>query len=281
VDQFDPDTMFTDFGTFHVAKNQWFGQHFEGIRATAMAYGPPGEPIWFIGDRGEIWSQLQGKITKAQLPDSGLDGRGLGQPNDIRCIAGKMYICGFAGQVYTLDRGKWVHIDDGLAEPTGKPDSIDLVSIDGTGPDDIYVVGSGGLVAHFDGRKWTRIPVLTNLHLSKVRCTARNKIFAVGHKGVFMESDSRAWKVERIPGAEEKTLSDVTVYKDKLYLAGVEDLFVRTAKGWEIVRHGLPKEKTTFLKLEVGDDRLWALGFKRLNSFDGKKWIAHPDPNNG
>lgn len=39
--------------------------------------------------------------------------------------------------------------------------------------------------------------------------------------------------------------------------------------------------KTQFIRMVVGGDRLWTMGFKRVNSFDGKRWEAHPDPNNG
>jgi hypothetical protein len=282
VEQFAPETMATYIGGFRYDQGMWGRFMCEGLRATSLAYNSP-EASWLIGDRGEVWSFKAGQVvSKAQLPDSGLEGRSLGQPNEIRRVAGRLYVCGFAGQVYTQDaQGQWVHMDDGLAEPEGRPDSIDLESIDGTGPDNLYTVGSSGLMAHWDGRAWKRIPLLTNVYLARVRCFGE-RVIAVGDKGVVVEGDGTQWRVSHIPGAEEASLSDVALYNRKLYVAGVDTLWEQEPDGgWSAVKHGLPKEKTTFVRLAVGDGRLWAMGFKRLNSFDGSKWVAHPDPNNG
>jgi len=175
----------------------------------------------------------------------------------------------------------WVHMDAGLAEPTGNPDSIDLESIDGTAGNDIYAVGSGGLIAHWDGMAWTRLPVLTNVYLARVRCFAKDRIVVVGNNGVVIESDGKSWKLDRIPGCDETPLSDVVMYRERLYVAALGRLFVKNADRWTEVKHGLPKDKTQFIRLVVGDDRLWAMGATRINSFDGKAWKAHPDPNNG
>lgn len=279
IDELPRDAPVTFKSAFDVALSDWF--HFpllEGIRARSHVYGTH-DGGWVIGDRGQAWHLKGDNKREYQLPDSGLDGRGLGPPNQIRLIGGQLFVCGYAGQVYTFNGSQWVHMDDGLAEPTGTPESIDLTSIDGTAPDDLYVVGSGGLVAHWDGRCWTRIPVPTNVYLSHVRCFRKDWIVAVGDRGVVLESDGRRFWVSRIDAAEDRTLSNVELYQDRLYVAAVEDLFVR-GKDWEVVRHGLDKSKTTFLKLTVAADRLWALGFKRLVSFDGSTWRAHINRNN-
>lgn len=282
VDQFSPRTRATFIGSFRFDRGTWGGFMCEGIRATSLDYDSP-DVSWLVGDRGEVWTFKGGQVqSKEQLPDSGLEGRGLGQPNEIRRVAGQLYVCGFAGQVYTQDaKGRWMHMDDGLAEAEGRADSIDLESIDGTGPDNLYTVGSRGLVARWDGKAWSRIPVLTNVYLARVRCFGE-RVVAVGEKGVVVEGDGVHWRVSHIPGAEEASLSDVAMYNKKLYVAGVETLWEQKANGsWAAVSHGLPDEKTTFVRLAVGDGRLWAMGYKRVNSFDGKEWQAHPDPNNG
>ncbi len=283
-DHLDPYTPVTGFYQYVVAQSQWGSLRFRGFRATSLAYAgtSPSSGLWLIGTRGEVWKVIGDEVVNQdQLPDSGLDGRGLGQPNEIRMIDGQPYVCGYAGQVYTLRGDQWVHMDYGLGEPTGRVDSIDLESIDGTGPDDIYTVGSGGLVAHWDGRAWRRLPALTNVYLARVRCFERNHIAAVGDKGVFLQSDGQSWRIERIPAAEDTPLSDVASFQGRLYVAALRRLFVRDGDAWSEVRHGLPKDKTSFRRLVVGAGRLWSMGHARLNSFDGKKWEAHPDANNG
>ena len=43
---------------------------------------------------------------------------------------------------------------------------------------------------------------------------------------------------------------------------------------------GLGKD-ADFLRLTLGEGRLWAMGTSRIHSFDGKRWASHPDPDNG
>src|SRR5262249_5730086 len=124
-------------------------------------------------------------------------------------------------------------------------------------------------------------PIVTNVYLSHVRCLRKDWIVAVGDRGVVVESDGTKWWMSRIPGADELTLSNVELFQGRLYVAAVEKLFARGKQDWQEVRHPLHEEKTRFVKLLLGEDKLWAMGFKRLNSFDGTTWLAHPDPNNG
>jgi photosystem II stability/assembly factor-like uncharacterized protein len=257
----------------------WGAQNFRNLAGTAV-YAD--NALWIPSKDGEIVRSEQGNITRDRLPDSGSLGRHLGQPNQIRKIDDRFYICGFAGQVYTgTGQRTWVHMDDGLAETEGTPKSIDLEDIGGTGPDDIYVVGSGGLIAHWNGKKWARVPPVTNKYLAAVRCFAPNNIVAVGDDGLFVESDGKKWWTEVIPGCEEVTLSDVEMFQNRIYVAAVGKLMVRNGSKWEEVKHGLDKKRTFFFKLTTGDGKLWALGQKRLNSFDGKAWTAHINPDNG
>ena len=163
-DDLDRKSPVTDLGIFDPKDVEWRGMPpLEGIRATSVHYDDPGKGTWLLAEHGEVWALLSPTNTqKWQLPDSGTDGRHLGQPNQIRMIGGRLFVCGFAGQVYTLTGSNWTHMDDRLAEPQGTAKSIDLTSIDGTAPDDLYVCGSGGLIAHWDGAAWTRIPVVAN-----------------------------------------------------------------------------------------------------------------------
>jgi len=257
----------------------WGAQNFKNLAGTAVHAD---DALWITSADGEVVRSAQGDVTRARLPDSGAEGRHLGQPNQIRRIGDRFYVCGFAGQVYTgTGTGKWMHMDDGLAERTGTPKSIDLEDLAGTGPNDIYVVGSGGLIAHWNGKKWTRLPALTEGYLAAVRCFAPNHIVAVGDDGLLVQGDGNTWRTEVIPGCEDITLSDVEMYQDRLYVAAVDKLMVRKGTRWQAVKHGLDKKRTSFFKLTTGADRLWTMGQKRLSSFDGKTWTAHIDPDNG
>jgi hypothetical protein len=241
-----------------------------------------GDATWLVGKHGEVWRvKSLADIKKDQLPDSGVLGaRRLGPPKLIRRIGGHLYVCGYAGQCYTLQGDRWVHMDDGLAEPQGTGTSIRLEGMHGTAPDDIYVVGSRGLLAHWDGRQWAKVPLMTDAWLAGVRCLARDNIMAVGDNGVIVHGDGQRWTVSQIPGYEQSPLADVEVFNGRVYVAAVGQLLVNTKDGgWDVVKHHLDK-KIEFFRLTVGDGRLWAMGSKRISSFDGRQWDVHIDPNN-
>jgi hypothetical protein len=239
---------------------------------------------WVICRDGEVVTIHQGAGRDVdQIPDSGYtNGKKLGPPNEIRRIAGRLYVAGSCNQVYTQDaKGKWVHIDADIVEkgPFG-PGSASLESIDGTAPDRLFAVGTGGMF-RYDGRKWTKIPLLTNKKLNSVRCFGKNDVWAVGNNGVVVHGDGeKDWHVEVIEGNDDAPLYDIERYEGRIYIAA-EVLWVQAKNGWELVKHGLPKAKTNFYVLGLGGGKLWAMGSHRVNSFDTKKWVAHPDPDNG
>src|SRR5689334_19274485 len=74
----------------------WGAQTFRNLAGSAVHAD---DALWITSKDGEIVRSQQGDITRARLPDSGSLGRHLGQPNQIRKIGGRFYICGLAGQV--------------------------------------------------------------------------------------------------------------------------------------------------------------------------------------
>jgi hypothetical protein len=257
----------------------WSAAELDGMVASDLCILDGG--VMVIGDRGEVWSSQAGALRKDQLPDAGPSGRRLGAPNEIRVIDGRPYVCGYAGQVYTLREGRWIHVDAGLCEPRAHAGSLNLKSIDGISHRDLYAVGSDGAVFRGDERAWTRVPVLTDVYLHRVRCLAAGWILAVGRLGTYVESDGRRWRAEQIAGWDG-SLWDVALYEGAVYVAAGAALFRRRAGGWEPVGVGLASEgRIDFDRLAVGDGRLWAMGSKRLVSFDGRRWRVHVDPDNG
>ena len=253
----------------------------DGMRVRSIA--AHAGTIWIVGKYGEVWTYPPGqKIPiKDQLPDAGVrTARHLGAPKRIRAIAGAPYVCGQAGQIYTFSGNQWVHMDAGIVEPEGNVDSLLLEGLHGTGPDDIYVTGSGGLLARFDGRTWTRINLGTKTFIGAVRAFSRTHVAAIGNSGTFAEWTGGQWAVSRIPGHEDTAFADLEMYNGELYAAYEDGLLVRRGSQWTRVDTGLA-DAPEFLRLTVGDGRLWAMGFKRVHSFDGARWEAHIDPDNG
>jgi hypothetical protein len=53
-------------------------------------------------------------------------------------------------------------------------------------PGDIWVAGSGGAVAHWDGAAWSRVPTGTRSDLMDLACDASGQVRAVGARGAIV-----------------------------------------------------------------------------------------------
>lgn len=80
----------------------------------------------------------------------------------------------------------------------------------GSGPDDVFAVGSGGTtpsatILHFNGRSWSFVEVDADSSLASVWGSSSNDVFAVGSKGMILHSDGSSWSA-----MESGTTRDLT-----------------------------------------------------------------------
>ena len=75
--------------------------------------------------------------------------------------------------------------------PTGT--SSDLHGVWGTSGDDIFVVGEGGTIIHYDGIDWSPIASGTSNLLRDVWGSSSADVFAVGDGGTILHGDSTGW----------------------------------------------------------------------------------------
>lgn len=92
-----------------------------------------------------------------------------------------------ASNVYAVGSGgTLLHFDGSSWQSLATDTKQSLLDIWGSGPQDIYVVGSGGLVLHFDGKTWARVETGTRANLYGVHGRGPGDVFAVGEGGVVL-----------------------------------------------------------------------------------------------
>jgi len=62
-----------------------------------------------------------------------------------------------------------------------------MYGIDGSGVNNVYAVGNGGTIRHYDGKTWTKEPVITNSNLHGVWVSPSGKVYAAGSLGVVIQ----------------------------------------------------------------------------------------------
>ena len=86
--------------------------------------------------------------------------------------------------------------------PFPDPDETNwILSIWGTGPNDVYMVGNPGFVLHWDGTEWTRTD-LTDETLTTIWGDGEGQIYICGHAGLIYRRSGDAW-VAMDSGTEE------------------------------------------------------------------------------
>ena len=180
-------------------------------------------------------------------------------------VDGKAYAVGFRGMVYRLDKiGSWTRIDDGL------PDSFDIDAIHGFSGSDMYAVGLRGALWHYNGDKWTRLDLPTNIHLSAVKCAGDGKVYIAGHNGMLLRGRDEAWEIIEHEATEDN-IWDLEWFEEELYLSTMRNVYRLDGDTLVPVDFGEDKPASCY-QLSKAEGVMWSNGEYDIMSFDGETW---------
>jgi photosystem II stability/assembly factor-like uncharacterized protein len=141
-------------------------------------WGRSASDIYAVGDQGTI----------VHYNGSGWSSMASGTTANLRGVAGAAtatYAVGQGGTLLELSNGTWTRIDLGL--------SADLRGVSLTADDDVFVVGTGDTILHYDGMQWSPIrPPISSTDYNAVY--ARTSVVFVG-----TNSGEVAWLVRPGP----------------------------------------------------------------------------------
>jgi hypothetical protein len=184
----------------------------------------------------------------------------------LATIGGIAHACGHMGAVYRLDSTtRWTRIDDGL------PGSFDIEAIHGFNAGDIYAVGKRGEAWHYDGSRWTKIELPTNINLSRVCCAGDGLVYIAGHGGALIRGVGGVWAfIDHRVTADD--IWSLEWFKGELFLSTLSRLYHLREDQLEPVDIG-QDSPTTFYHLTCASDVMWSIGEEDVMSYDGKAWV--------
>ncbi|MFH2007689.1 MAG: MopE-related protein, partial [bacterium] len=103
-----------------------------------------------------------------------------------------------------------------------------LYALGGTGPDDVFAVGSNGAILHYDGVEWSAQDSGTSLDLRAVAAAAPDDVFAVGKEGAILHYDGRGWTPVRSGVTQDLEAAWVT--PRHLFVVGSEGLVLELVR---------------------------------------------------
>lgn len=153
--------------------------------------GPDGQ-AWAVGERGTVlhrsgerWDLVD--TAAAVNPNHTLYGI-WGAGDRVFVVGGSLSAPSDAVTIATYD-GTWTAV-----ATAGLPDQP-LFKVWGSAADDVWAVGTSGVILHFDGQSWTTVPSPTSERLIAVWGTDANAVYAVGGDatGLILSWDGTAW----------------------------------------------------------------------------------------
>jgi hypothetical protein len=199
---------------------------------------------------------------------------------DLRYIGRSLYACGVQNQVFRQTDSGWVRMDKGIYAPLEERVDRMLHAIDGFAEDDIYAVGNGGAIWHFNGSLWARLESPTNYHLYSVVCAKDGNVYLGGAKGlVFVGSATSGWRDLSDPSITTSKLEDMTEFQEKIYITANTLLLSTSGQSLEVV--DVPVEGVkSFYMIDSGLESMWSVGDDCVIQFNGSTWVRHVYPEN-
>jgi hypothetical protein len=115
-----------------------------------------------------------------------------------------------------------------------------LTGVWGTYGSDVYAVGAGGTILHYDGTAWSPMTSGTTNFLYSVCGTYDNDVYAVGAGGTILHYDGTAWS-SMTSGTQADLYSVWRTYGSAVYAVGASGTILRCTDGstWSPMTSGV------------------------------------------
>ncbi|NVN91648.1 MAG: hypothetical protein HXX11_13735 [Desulfuromonadales bacterium] len=231
----------------------------------------PDIEFFAVGVDGEVLRGTRTGFNDEKVDDSGNGPQKRGFLRDVRMIGGSVYVVGMGRQAYRRGKtGTWSRFDAGILSDT--KELVGLNSVDGVNEKNIYAVGLSGEIWFYNGLKWVRVDSPTNLALHRVLCIAPDKVYACGAGGILLSGSEGKFEVIE-PDTTDDNFYDMGWFQNKLYVAGLKNLYVMADDKLKVVDFKLGDGFTTG-HLHSKENMMWTVGSRHLAyTLDGNKWI--------
>jgi hypothetical protein len=260
--------------------------HYDGSTWTqvpspsgAVSFTSPGPPPLFAFDSGDVWTgdysffHWDGQSWDVGRPGASTDpllqSVWGAAPDDVWFLTDTFLHLDATGNFTSFDPGT----------------SATLYSMSGTGSSDVWAVGAGGAIVHFDGNTWSSLvtdPLQTAGYvMTGISGTSDGQVWVVGKtesnpaQGLVIGHDDAGWSaLPAVPlsGSTAPSLAAIwATAADDIWVAGTTgQMFHWDGALWEAGELGTTANISALWS--DGPDDLWAVGGDTIAHSDGQQW---------
>lgn len=268
-----------------------------------------GEHVYVVGDEGSIhhfdgqqWEEMDSGTSRLLTLVSGVspsevyatgsgrvfyfDGSEWAEMEDVYGMYNGIHGDAANGVIVVGSYGKMERLRNGLREEITPPVAA-RKAIWGAAIDDVFVVGYGGSIMHFDGASWEPMTSGTRNDLLAVWGTGGRDVFAAGRSGTILHYDGAVW--EQMDSGSAKTFMSIwgSAHND-VYAAGAVFGPIQSIGTTPGTIHHFDGARWEEIELPVNSSPLTVWGTSRRNvvapagiyllRFDGTEWrYTHVD----
>jgi hypothetical protein len=246
----------------------------EGVRLSGVLLPMP--TVFVLGREGEVLVGDANGYRQESIFDGNASPMRRGPMRNMRAIAGSIYAVGMARQIYRRTGDKqWRTQEAGLPGSSVSLKVVGFNSINGSGDDDLYVVGWGGEIWHYSGLSWLQEESPTNLTLFDICLDSTGEAWVCGQSGIILRGRNKRWDLVEYEG-EKPTFRSMTWFKNNLYLADGYGLYVLIGNKLSNVDFGVGAMVPSS-HVHAGDDILLSVAGKEVfSTSDGINWNPLP-----
>jgi hypothetical protein len=222
-----------------------------------------------LGMDGELLIGVPGGFSESDLQKLTGISSAIGPMRDIRIVSDDVFAAGMGRQVFRRANDQWALISSPIH--SAKDEIAGFNSIHGRTPNAVFAVGFEGEIWFYNGNDWKQLDSATSVVLHRVVVAPNGFAIICGAAGVLLQANSeQAITIKN--EATEDNLYGLTVFKEKVFVSSMTELFELTDEGLQPVSVGL-EGPLSFGHLEANDKYIWSVGAQHLlRSEDGVAW---------
>jgi hypothetical protein len=239
----------------------------------ALWIGSP-DNAWAAADDGLLhwnsaeWTWLE-EVAGIRTSFSGVWGR---SANDVWATSSWSTVARFDGMRWRYMYWDGQQMKEGHGFFGNYPNGFWIADVWGSGPNDVWFVGTGGFVLRWNGTTWAQLQPPAMHWLNSVHGSGPNDVWTVGHGGTIFHFNGTTWTNHTLDMAE---------YLNAVWVAGPSDAWAVGSSGMVLRWNGtswtqvpVPTQATLNDIHGTGPNDVWAVGAQgTLLHWNGSAWM--------